>query len=147
MRLRAVRFGPGAGAAEVRAIAPAADEPAAEVADILADVRDRGDAAVRELSARFDGTAPGELRVPDQALDAALDSLDAGVRDGIEAAIANVRAAAEAQLRDPVSVELEDGQQIEYVEVPVKRAAAYVPGGRAPYPSTVVMCAVSARVA
>ncbi|MFL5825348.1 MAG: histidinol dehydrogenase [Thermoleophilaceae bacterium] len=147
MRLRAVRFGPGAGAAEVRAIAPAADEPAAEVADILADVRDRGDAAVRELSARFDGTAPGELRVPDQALDAALESLDAGVRDGIEAAIANVRAAAEAQLRDPVSVELEDGQQIEYVEVPVKRAAAYVPGGRAPYPSTVVMCAVSARVA
>ncbi|HEX8856570.1 MAG TPA: histidinol dehydrogenase [Thermoleophilaceae bacterium] len=142
-----MRFGPDATAAQIRAIAPPADEPATAVAEILRSVRARGDAAVRELTKQFDGTSLRDLRVPQAQLERARDSLHGGVRDGIEAAIANVRAAAEAQLRDPVAVELADGQRIEYVEVPVKRAAAYVPGGRAPYPSTVVMCAVSARVA
>jgi histidinol dehydrogenase len=54
---------------------------------------------------------------------------------------------AEAQLREPVRVELEAGQVVEVDELPVRRAAAYVPGGRAPYPSTVVMCATTARAA
>jgi histidinol dehydrogenase len=54
---------------------------------------------------------------------------------------------ARAQLRDPVRVELEAGQAVQVDELPVRRAAAYVPGGRAPYPSTVVMCATTARVA
>jgi histidinol dehydrogenase len=147
MRLRAMRFGPDATAAEIRALAPSADEPGEAVSEILRAVRERGDAAVRELTKQFDGASLRDLRVPDAQLERARDSLHGGVREGIEAAIANVRAAAEAQLRAPVAVELPDGQHIEYVEVPVRRAAAYVPGGRAPYPSTVVMCAVSARVA
>ena len=58
-----------------------------------------------------------------------------------------MRAVAKAQLREPVDVELPEGQRVEMAEVPVRRAGVYVPGGRAPYPSTVVMCAVTARVA
>ena len=53
----------------------------------------------------------------------------------------------EAQLREPVTIELEAGQRVEVAEVPVRRAGIYVPGGRAPYPSTVVMCAATARAA
>ncbi|MBX5468501.1 MAG: histidinol dehydrogenase [Thermoleophilaceae bacterium] len=115
--------------------------------EILAAVRERGDEAVRELSERFDGARPGELRVPEAALAQSLGELDPQVREALETAIANVRAAAVAQLRDPVRVELPAGQRIEYVELPLRRAAAYVPGGRAPYPSTVVMCAATARAA
>src|SRR5204862_4019975 len=67
---------------------------------------------------------------------------------GLRTAIANVRAVAEAALRkSPVRVELPERQVVEIAEVPVRRAAAYVPGGRAPYPSTAVMCAVTARAA
>ena len=62
-------------------------------------------------------------------------------------AIKNVRRVAEAQLHDPARIELDEGQVVEYGEVPVGRAAAYVPGGRAPYPSTVVMTVVVAQVA
>jgi histidinol dehydrogenase len=58
-----------------------------------------------------------------------------------------VGAVAEAQLRDDVVVELPQGQLVEITELPVRRAAAYVPGGRAAYPSTVVMCAATARAA
>ena len=65
----------------------------------------------------------------------------------LRTAIANVRAVVGAQLRDPVVVDLDAGQRIEVAEVPVRRAAIYVPAGRAPYPSTVVMGAVTARAA
>ncbi len=65
----------------------------------------------------------------------------------LRTAIANVRAVVGAQLRDPVVVELDAGQRIEVAEVAVRRAAIYVPAGRAPYPSTVVMGAVTARAA
>ena len=67
--------------------------------------------------------------------------------EALSVAIANVGAVAEAQLREPLAVSLPQGQQVEIAELPVRRAAAYVPGGRAPYPSTVVMCAVTAGAA
>ena len=67
--------------------------------------------------------------------------------DALRAAIANVEAVATASLREPTMVALADGQRIEISEPPVRRAGAYVPGGRAPYASTVVMCAVTATAA
>nr|MDQ3934406.1 histidinol dehydrogenase [Actinomycetota bacterium] len=120
-----------------------------QVAEILAEVRLHGDAAVREYTERFDHAelAPEELAVPPAEIDNAVATLEPGVLAGLRAAIANVRAVAKAQLRDPVRVELEAGHAVEIAESPVRRAAAYVPGGRAPYPSTVVMCAITARVA
>jgi histidinol dehydrogenase len=147
--LRISRLGPGAGAGDVRALVPPPRAVEAEVRAIVEEVRTGGDAAVRRLTERFDRAelAPDEVRVPPAELDAAVATLEPGVLAGLRAAIGNVRTVAEAQLREPVAVELPDGQRVEVEEVPIGRAAAYVPGGRAPYPSTVVMCAVTAWAA
>ena len=118
-----------------------------DVRAILDEVRVGGDDAVRRLSERFDGAVVGELRVGPAEIEAAPELIDPDVLDALRTATANVRALVEAQLRDPVAVELEQGQRIEVAELPVRRAAIYVPGGRAPYPSTVVMGAVTARAA
>lgn len=120
-----------------------------EVAQIIRAVRDGGDAAVIELTERFDKAelGPEQLRVDARELEGSLGLLEAPVLSALRTAIANVRAVAEAQLRKPVSVEGTQGQRIAVAELPVERAGIYVPGGRAPYLSTVVMCAITARVA
>ena len=141
------RFGPDTPAAELRALVPSPDDVADDVRAILAAVNERGDDAVREYTQRFDGAELGDLRVPPEQIAAAADGLDPGVLEALGVAIANVGAVAEAQLHEPVAVELPQGQRVEVVELPVQRVAAYVPGGRAAYPSTVVMCAVTARAA
>lgn len=114
---------------------------------IVSDVRaGRG----LEVAARLDGLeleSADELRVAPTELGAALDALDGEVRAGLELAAANVRALVDAQLRRPVDVTLGQGQQIHVDELPVAAAGVYAPGGRAAYPSTVVMCAVTARTA
>jgi histidinol dehydrogenase len=120
------------------------------VAEILEDVRAQGDAAVLALTERFDHAelAPDQLRVDPNELEASVGVLAPDVLAGLRTSIANVRAVAKAQVRDePVTVELPEGHSVEVVERPVRRAAVYVPGGRAPYPSTVVMGAVTARAA
>jgi len=149
MKLRVTRFGKDATADEIRALAPPPRAVEDDVRAIVDAVRGEGDAAVRRYTAEFDHAevAPDELRVPVAEVDEAVALLEPDVLRGLRKAIANVREVAEAQLRDPVGVALEDGQQVEVAELPVRRAAGYVPGGRAPYPSTVVMCAVTARVA
>jgi histidinol dehydrogenase len=104
---------------------------------------------VLDYTERFDKAelAPEQLRVDARELEASVGVLEPAVLDGLRTAIANVRAVAKAQLREPISVDLPQGQNVEVGEVPVGRAGIYVPGGRAPYPSTVVMGAVTARVA
>ena len=120
-----------------------------EVAEIISAVSARGDEALLELAERFDGVrlTAAELRVEAAELEAAHAGLEPGLRAAIETSIENVRIVAEAQLRDPVTVELSQGQRVDVAEVPVARAGAYAPGGRAAYVSTVVMCAVTARAA
>jgi histidinol dehydrogenase len=119
------------------------------VRDILDEVRAGGDAAVIRLTERFDRAelGPEELRVDPRELEGSVGILERDVLTGLRTAIANVRAVAQAQLREAVAVDLPEGQRVEVAEVPVRRAGVYVPGGRAPYPSTVVMAAVTARVA
>ena len=126
-----------------------APDLAEQVRDILRDVRAGGDEAVIRFTERFDHAelGPEELRVDPRELEGSVGVLERDVLNGLRTAIANVRAVAEAQLRDPVAVDLTEGQRVEVAEVPVRRAGVYVPGGRAPYPSTVVMAAVTARVA
>ena len=153
MRFERVEVGgdPVAAAARVRALAPAPASVRDDVAQIVAAVRDGGDRALRELVARFDaGGAPadegGSLRLAAHELDVAL--LDEDVRAGLEVAIANVALVAGAAISDEdVEVRLPQGHRVVLREVPVRRAAIYVPGGRAPYPSTVVMGVVTARAA
>jgi histidinol dehydrogenase len=122
---------------------------AKEVAQIITTVREGGDSAVIELTERFDHAelGPDELRVDARELERSVGVLEPALAEALRTAIANVRAVAEAQLRDPVEVEGAQGQRIEVAERPVERAGVYVPGGRAPYLSTVVMCAVTARAA
>jgi histidinol dehydrogenase len=126
-------------------------EPAlsVEVAAILTEVRAGGDDAVLTLTERFDRAelGPEQLRVDANELESSVGILEPAVLEGLRTAIANVRQVAEAQLREPVAARLPEGQQVEIAELPVRRAGIYVPGGRAPYPSTVVMCAVTARAA
>jgi histidinol dehydrogenase len=124
--------------------------PADEVSEILAEVRGEGDAAVRRLTERFDHAelGPGDLRVDPAEVEASVGVLEPDVLRGLRTAIANVRGVVEAQLeREPVAVELPEGQRIEVAELPVRRVGLYVPGGRAPYPSTLVMLGVTARAA
>ena len=85
--------------------------------------------------------------VPSQELDEAMAGLGADVYAGLETAIANVAQVAATGVPEDVSVTLPQGQQVLLREVPVSSAAVYVPGGRAPYPSTVVMGTVTARAA
>jgi histidinol dehydrogenase len=132
-------------AAAVAAQVRRAVEETVDVAPILAAVRERGDEAVRELEARFGGGGP--IVAGRDELEAALTGLDADVRAGLEVAIENVRAVAEAGVDDEVAVMLPQGQTVRLREVPVRRAAVYAPGGRHPYPSSVVMGAVTARAA
>src|SRR6185436_10118400 len=95
----------------------------------------------------FDGTGGAPLRVGAGELDAAAAGLRSDVRAGLEVAMANVAAVSGASLGDDAELRLPQGQRIHVRELPVRRAGIYVPGGRAPYPSTVVMGAVTARVA
>jgi histidinol dehydrogenase len=141
MRIR--RSDSGVSRREVR---PALQE---EVRAILEEVRTGGDEAVLRLTERFDKAelGPEQLRVDARELEGSVGVLEPGVLRGLRTAIANVRAVVEAQAGHAVEVDLEQGQRVEIVEVPVARAAIYVPGGRAPYPSTVVMGAVTARAA
>ncbi|MBN1527549.1 MAG: histidinol dehydrogenase [Thermoleophilaceae bacterium] len=120
-----------------------------EVAAIVTEVRAGGDDAVLALTERFDKAelAPEELRVDANELESSVGILEPAVLEGLRTAVANVREVASAQLRDPARVRLPAGQEVEVAELPVRRAGVYVPGGRAPYPSTVVMCAVTARAA
>jgi histidinol dehydrogenase len=133
-------------ASRVHSLAPGAESVVETVREIVDDVRRDGDAALRRYVERLDGVS-GEPRVAADQLATALDQLDPAVRAGLELAIANVRTVAEADLGADVDVALPQGQTVRLRDVPVRRAAVYVPGGRAPYPSTVVMGVVTARAA
>ncbi|MDX6668860.1 MAG: histidinol dehydrogenase, partial [Solirubrobacteraceae bacterium] len=140
---------PAAAAAALRATTEVQPEVEAAVRDIVERVRREGDAAVRELTERFDtgGTPVGQLRVDETALGAAFEATGPELRRALELAAVNVRDVAAAGVGQDRQVDLPQGQQVRLRELPVRRAAVYVPGGRAPYPSTVVMGAVTARVA
>jgi histidinol dehydrogenase len=147
--VKITEFDTDPGAEAIRALAPAARAVEDDVRAIVDAVRAGGDRALLELTERFDGAAlsPGQLRVPQAQLESALAALDPAVEQALETAIANVRAVAAAQLREPVVTDLPAGQRIEIAESPVRRVGAYVPAGRAPYPSTLVMIAVTALAA
>jgi histidinol dehydrogenase len=123
------------------------DEPVEAVRAILAEVEARGDAALRDFTARFDGVQLGpELQVPRRELDDALGRIDGGLRAALEEAAASIRSFHEGQ-RTPEHHHERGGIRVRGYKRPVERAGLYVPGGRAVYPSTVLMTAVPAKVA
>ena len=124
----------------------APDGPLDVVRSILADVRARGDEAIRELTERFDGVAPASLRVDRMEMEAALERIDPEVGAALMVADESIRRHHEGQIRPPHCTE-DAGLVVRSVSRPVDRAGCYAPGGRAAYPSTVLMTAVPARVA
>ena len=124
--------------------------PAVDVAAIEREVVEGGDEAVLRLTARFDATESPRpsLLVEAGETAAALESLDPEVRVAMEVAAANIRAVAEAQIgHERHEVALPQGHTVTVRDVPVGAAGIYAPGGRAAYPSSVLMCCIPARVA
>jgi histidinol dehydrogenase len=136
-------------ARHVRSLVPGGASVAGAVAEILAAVRSGGDQAVLDYTRRFDtgGEEPRGLVVAPQELDAAIKLLPLDVVAGLQVTIANVAQVADAGVSGDLAVDLPQGQRITLRELPVGSAAVYVPGGRAPYPSTVAMGVVTARAA
>ena len=114
---------------------------------ILRDVREGGDHAVRELTQRFDGFDPTPLRVPESTLQQAWDDLPDNLRDALDLAHRRINEFHQRQRPADIHMEGAHGEQLGRRWRPVHRAGLYVPGGRAAYPSTVLMNAVPARVA
>lgn len=124
--------------------------PIDAVEAILAEVRSGGDAAVRALTARFDGAQLDRLTVPPSEVQAALARIDPALRSALELAAARVEAFHRHQLAEtahPASFTDEVGVTVRTEFRAVARAACYVPGGLASYPSTVLHTAIPARVA
>lgn len=137
--------------AELLAVVPRAAEAlqtaATVAADIVADVRRRGEESLREQAARFDGVEGHDIRVPAQHIAEALAALDPAVRDALETAIRRVREASAAQVPAAAETAIGRGSRIVQRWQPVARAGVYIPGGKAVYPSSVVMNVVPAQVA
>jgi len=123
------------------------------VADILADVQQRGDAAVLDYTARFDGlnaASMAELELTQAELKAAFEAIPAAQREALEAAARRVRSYHEAQKKacgESWSYRDEDGSLLGQKVTPLDRVGIYVPGGKAAYPSSVLMNAIPAHVA
>ena len=141
-----LRGGGGPVAARLPRPGPASAGPLEAVRAIISEIRERGDDALRELTERFDGVSPASLTVkPAEIADAAART-PAAVREALAAAAANVDAYHRHQLLDDVIHE-RGGVTVTERHLAVRRAGCYVPGGRAAYPSTLIMTTVPAKVA
>src|SRR5688572_7086367 len=119
----------------------------ATVRAIIADVRTRGGPALRELALRFGGAQLHSLEVPRAACERALHDLAAPLRTALERAAANIEVFHRAQLPAPLELETEPGVVLGRRTEPLRRVGVYAPGGRAAYPSSVLMGVVPAKVA
>ncbi|OCG73147.1 histidinol dehydrogenase [Microbacterium sediminis] len=137
--------------AELLAAVPRATEARAAAlhaaAEIVDDVRARGEASLREQAERFDRVAGHAVRVPAAHIAEAIDGLDPQVRAALEESIRRVRQASAAQVPAPRVTEIGPGARVTQRWQPVSRVGVYVPGGKAVYPSSVVMNVVPAQVA
>jgi len=117
------------------------------VSQIIAEVKDQSIAALTSHAEKFDGLVDIDFRVPKTELVAALQEMDPELRAAIEVAISRVRKVSEATVPSELTVELDSGAQVTQKFVPVASVGLYVPGGKAVYPSSVVMNVVPAQVA
>jgi histidinol dehydrogenase len=123
------------------------EEAEQTVRPILEAVRKRGDAAVVEYARQFDGFSRKHLAVPPAEWDAAWQSLDPALRAAFRTAAANIRAFAKLQVPKPFKTQIAPGLKLGQEIRPLDTVAAYIPGGRYPLPSTLLMTAIPAQVA
>ncbi|KFJ08058.1 histidinol dehydrogenase [Bifidobacterium tsurumiense] len=117
------------------------------VRPILEDVKSRGAAALRDFGEKFDHVRVEHLRVPAEAMQKALDELDADVRASIEESVRRSRAVCASQVPEDFHTDLAPGARVSERWIPVQRVGLYVPGGKAVYPSSVIMNVVPAQAA
>jgi histidinol dehydrogenase len=117
------------------------------VEPILHRVKTGGESELIKLAQEFDGVTPTYIRVPQKALDSALASLDPAIRAALELSIERVRKVHNDQVRMDKTTTVVDGGSVTEKWIPVDRVGLYVPGGRAVYPSSVVMNVVPAQIA
>src|SRR6476661_2640608 len=131
------------GARELRLLLPRAEFDVAAAVEtarpLCEDVRRRGAEALYELGERFDGVRPPTLRVPVDVIAAALDTLAPDVRAALDESVRRARIVHEDQRRSTTPTQVAPGGSVTERWVPVDRVGLYVPGGRAVYPSSVVM--------
>ncbi|AIR68163.1 histidinol dehydrogenase [Dickeya fangzhongdai] len=125
----------------------ASDRISAIVGEILAKVRDDGDAALREYSARFDKVQVDSLRVSAEAIDAAVARLGDDIKQAMATAVRNIETFHNAQKLPSINVETQPGVRCQQVTRPIASVGLYIPGGSAPLLSTVLMLATPARIA
>ena len=123
------------------------EEITEQVAAILDEVRSGGDRALRAITQRIEGRTPDRLEVPAGELQAAEKELSPELKEALAAAKANIEAFHRAQLPGEVRTETQPGVTCLQRAVPIRRVGLYIPGGKAPLFSTVLMLAVPARVA
>jgi histidinol dehydrogenase len=114
---------------------------------ILERVKNGAESDLIALCEQFDGVRPASIRVPQSALDTALANLDPAIRTSLEVSAERIRKVHSAQSREEKSVTVVDGGVVSEKWVPVDRVGLYVPGGRAVYPSSVLMNVIPAQIA
>nr|WP_158162903.1 histidinol dehydrogenase [Vibrio mimicus] len=117
------------------------------VAQVIAKVRSEGDAALFELTEKFDRVKPASLRVSREEMDAAAARLSETMKQALEQAYNNISKFHKAQKAQPIKVETMPGVVCEQVTRPINKVGLYIPGGSAPLPSTVLMLGVPAQIA
>ncbi|EKF9792398.1 histidinol dehydrogenase [Vibrio cholerae] len=119
----------------------------AAVAQVIAKVRSEGDAALFELTEKFDRVKPASLRVSREEMDASAARLSETMKQALEQAYNNISKFHKAQKAQPIKVETMPGVVCEQVTRPINKVGLYIPGGSAPLPSTVLMLGVPAQIA
>ncbi|MCY9862556.1 histidinol dehydrogenase [Vibrio coralliirubri] len=119
----------------------------ATVSDVIAKVRNEGDAALRVLTAKFDGVTPESIRVSSGEIEEACARLTPEMKQALEQAYSNIAKFHEAQKPQPIKVETQPGVVCEQVTRAINTVGLYIPGGSAPLPSTVLMLGVPAQIA
>ncbi len=141
---------PAPGTAAYRSLvvrAPVPEDVRSQTRALLLDVKRRGDTALLDLTERFDGVRLAQTSVSSEAIRAALDNLDRGLRSALEVAAANIEAVHSAQRFHEEPVDVVRGVRVWREWRPLLRVGIYVPGGRTVYPSSVLMLAIPARLA
>jgi histidinol dehydrogenase len=123
------------------------DSALTEIAPVLDAVKNGNESTLKELASRFDGVTPSHIRVPQEELVKALAALDPAIRAALDEAIIRIKKVHSDQIRSEHTTAVVDGGVVTQRWIPIDRVGLYVPGGKAVYPSSVLMNVIPAQIA